>query len=318
MLRSATILAALAFASQAFAYGESDENDVPNMEERLTHVFTNQIRQAPHAWAGWDTSLASAAERGPMFMEPSLFDAARFHSDDMAENNFFTHESFDGTDAGVRIGRYFNGPSGENIFMSFGETSAREALTAWMNSEGHRINILREMWNYLGTGYTTAGGRRYYVQDFGQASLSQRPVIPAAGVEKLAGGKIRLIANVFNGSPETKVVLGGVDIPLAHVSGPATNSTVEAIADQPSTCTALVFVNGATKFPSTGALLTGADCTRGFQKEDAPGPKDRVIIGADDEQGGCACVALGGGFSGSLAVLMVALFFAIGWKRTIA
>jgi hypothetical protein len=310
-------LSALLVSTQALAYGESDENDRPNMEERLTHVFTNQIRQQPHAWPGWNTSLATNVERGPLFMEGTLFEAARFHSDDMAANNFFEHESFDGTSFYDRVARFFSGPSGENIFMSRGPSSAREALTAWMNSDGHRVNILLEMWNRLGTGYTQGGGNRYYVQDFGRANLSERPVIPAAAIERIGGGKIRFVANLFNGGTEVEVLLDGVKIPLEHVSGPPTNATFEATANEPASCSPLVFVSGATKFPSTGALLTGADCTRGFQAEDAPGPKDRPIIDADDkDQGGCTCVAARAELAGTSLLLM--LFFVVGWRRAIA
>src|SRR5438105_3429975 len=80
-----------------FAYGEASQGDLPSHEERLLHVLTNQVRQAPHDWPGWDTSLASADSRPPLLLQNGLEQAARFHADDMAAHAFFSHDSADGT-----------------------------------------------------------------------------------------------------------------------------------------------------------------------------------------------------------------------------
>ena len=42
----------VAFASRAFGYGEPGDKGAPSHEERLLHVLTNQVRQAPHDWPG--------------------------------------------------------------------------------------------------------------------------------------------------------------------------------------------------------------------------------------------------------------------------
>lgn len=44
---------------------------------------------------------------------------------------------------------------GENI--AAGQTTPQAVVTAWMNSEGHRANILNPAFNKLGVGYTTGG-----------------------------------------------------------------------------------------------------------------------------------------------------------------
>ena len=55
----------------------------------------------------------------------------------------------------------------ENIAM--GQQSTSEAIEAWMNSPGHRKNLLSAAYTELGTGYATdASGRPYYVQVFGR------------------------------------------------------------------------------------------------------------------------------------------------------
>src|SRR5262252_4901194 len=92
-----------------YAYGEPASSDLPSHEERLVHVLTNQVRQAPHDWPGWDTSLASGDPRPPLVHEKGLEQAARFHADDMAAHDFFSHDSSDGTSFAVRITHYFPG-----------------------------------------------------------------------------------------------------------------------------------------------------------------------------------------------------------------
>jgi uncharacterized protein YkwD len=55
---------------------------------------------------------------------------------------------------------------GENL--ASGQRSASEAVTGWMNSPGHRANIMNGIFTEIGIGYATdATGRPYYVQVFG-------------------------------------------------------------------------------------------------------------------------------------------------------
>lgn len=55
--------------------------------------------------------------------------------------------------------------SGENL--ASGQRTAAEAMSDWMNSPGHRLNILNVNFTELGTGYATdSTGRPYYVQVF--------------------------------------------------------------------------------------------------------------------------------------------------------
>ena len=136
--------------TDALAYGEPDADGRPSRRERFLLTLTNQIRCDPHAWPDWDTSLAPGTALNPVGGLPDLFQSARFHADDMATNVFFSHTSSDGTDAGARIGRFFSGPAGENIYFHGGSDDPYTAMTGWMNSEGHRINILRDGWTWLG------------------------------------------------------------------------------------------------------------------------------------------------------------------------
>lgn len=54
--------------------------------------------------------------------------------------------------------------AGENI--AYGQRSASEVMTAWMNSEGHRANILNSAFTKLGVGVYSSGGTLYFAQLF--------------------------------------------------------------------------------------------------------------------------------------------------------
>ena len=58
--------------------------------------------------------------------------------------------------------------AGENI--AYGQKSPEAVMTAWMNSAGHKANILSEYPNYLGVGVTYTNGRYYWVQLFAYSS----------------------------------------------------------------------------------------------------------------------------------------------------
>jgi uncharacterized protein YkwD len=100
----------------------------------------------------------------PLAEEAGLTKAAQDYSDEMSAQNFFSHTSLDGTTFDQRIKNAgYSKPGAENIAK--GQTSADQVMEAWMNSEGHRANILNCALTKLGVGVTTKGW--YWVQDFG-------------------------------------------------------------------------------------------------------------------------------------------------------
>jgi uncharacterized protein YkwD len=100
----------------------------------------------------------------PLVEESHLTTAAQDYSDQMSAGNFFSHTSPDGTTFDQRIKQAgYAKPGAENIAK--GQTSAAQVMDAWMNSEGHRANILNCSLKKLGVGVTTKGW--YWVQDFG-------------------------------------------------------------------------------------------------------------------------------------------------------
>jgi uncharacterized protein YkwD len=81
-----------------------------------------------------------------------LMNAARRHSLEMVRNGYFSHSSADGSSFESRVRRYYRGlrSAGENIAFGCPELSAAEAMSLWMNSPGHRRNILDPRWREIG------------------------------------------------------------------------------------------------------------------------------------------------------------------------
>ena len=89
-----------------------------------------------------------------------LCTAARNHSVDMAQHNFMSHTGSDGSDPGDRIlaTGYQWGSYGENVGAGYSTPAAM--VNAWMNSPGHRANILSNFC-YLGVGYAYSSQSTY-------------------------------------------------------------------------------------------------------------------------------------------------------------
>lgn len=110
-----------------------------------------------------------AAGCGDLVMDERLRAAARGHSHDMAINDYFNHYSLDGrspTDRARAEG--YPGSVGENIAMGY--RSPEDVMRGWMDSDGHRANILRCSYTLIGVGLAyNAQGRAYWTQNFGSS-----------------------------------------------------------------------------------------------------------------------------------------------------
>lgn len=91
-----------------------------------------------------------------------LYTAARGHSTDMATNNFFDHMGSDGRSFSQRItdSGYAWRAAAENI--GAGQLSAQHIVDSWMNSPGHRENMLNDAYCEAGVGYAESVGSRYF------------------------------------------------------------------------------------------------------------------------------------------------------------
>ncbi|WP_435358283.1 CAP domain-containing protein [Haloarchaeobius sp. DFWS5] len=124
--------------------------------ERLIHEDVNDVRESR------DLSML---ER-----DSELAAVGRYHSRDMAHNQYVAHTAPDGETMGDRYdrfdydcrvptgdGRYAGG--GENIYYAYysgqgftEEELAQKAVDGWMNSTDHRENLLRDYWEHEGIG----------------------------------------------------------------------------------------------------------------------------------------------------------------------
>jgi uncharacterized protein YkwD len=108
-----------------------------------------------------------------------LWQAANGHAADMVHRHYFSHTTPGGTTFLDRIRRtgYFSGArwwyAGENIAWGSGSRATPSAIvTAWMNSPGHRANILSRNYRETGVGVVLGSPGGYsssatYVNDFG-------------------------------------------------------------------------------------------------------------------------------------------------------
>lgn len=101
----------------------------------------------------------------PYDWNPDLALAAQLHAEDMNAQGYFSHESLDGRSFSDRIREtgYDGSPRGENIAR--GQRSAEQVMQSWMDSGGHRRNILAEGSNEIGVGFVD----NHWVQVFGYA-----------------------------------------------------------------------------------------------------------------------------------------------------
>ncbi len=105
----------------------------------------------------------------------ALDDAARYHAVDMAQDDYFDHNSYDRNNQKTlvwvcswssRVGTFYSGVYGENIAAGYPDPTS--VMNGWMNSSGHRANILSGAWE-IGVGYYLGGSwGSYWVQDFGR------------------------------------------------------------------------------------------------------------------------------------------------------
>jgi uncharacterized protein YkwD len=99
--------------------------------------------------------------------DDKLTTAAREHSAYMAQTGQFSHTGRDGSDFTAREqAAGYTAPAAENI--AWGYRSAAQVVASWMDSPGHRANILNCATRTVGLGAVYAvNGTPYYTQDFG-------------------------------------------------------------------------------------------------------------------------------------------------------
>jgi serralysin len=153
----------------------------------------------------------------PLILVQELDTAADGHSNRMASGDFFSHTDPNGSSLVTRIERnnYQWTTAGENI--AAGQSSAESVMQGWMNSSGHRANILNPNFTHLGVGYAylandsgSVNYQHYWTQVFGAGDSnpgtyvaqtdSSNPPPPVVGSGELKGtsGNDNLAGNDSN------------------------------------------------------------------------------------------------------------------------
>lgn len=110
---------------------------------------------------------------GDLSLEGSLVRAAGGHASDMVDRHYFSHDTPEGRSAfdRMRAEGWRGSAAAENI--AAGYDSPRAVVRGWMESDGHRANILNCNYNKTGIGYDpgkvkSGWGAGSWVQDFGR------------------------------------------------------------------------------------------------------------------------------------------------------
>ena len=137
-----------------------------NEKEQKTFVLHNRIRR--------EHSLK------PFCVHPALEKAARAHSKDMIERDYFSHDTMGGGTFDERLKSFGYTPEGYSFYLvgeniaygsgSYGEPDS--IMSRWMKSDGHRHNILNPKFRQIGIGtysgeYKGLNGVSMYTADFG-------------------------------------------------------------------------------------------------------------------------------------------------------
>lgn len=136
------------------------ETNKPEIEDELQEELS-YVRQV----AKLVNEERAKAGLHPLVFDTKIASAAQIRANEIKTS--FSHTRPDGrnfstvlTDNGIR----FTG-AGENI--AWGQKTPEQVMKAWMNSEGHRANILNVKYTKIGVGqYRDASGRNYWVQLF--------------------------------------------------------------------------------------------------------------------------------------------------------
>jgi hypothetical protein len=107
----------------------------------------------------------------PLRWDPLAYKAALGHAKDMLKHNFFAHQNQGGLGALERMqaAGLMELITGENLASFEGFPSAEipgRSLSGWMNSPGHRANLLRPEFTHLGVALVRQGRRVVVVQNF--------------------------------------------------------------------------------------------------------------------------------------------------------
>lgn len=154
---------------------EKKESSAPpaRTETRASDRSSERAKPAAPGAAAVEAEVLSLVNKerakvgcSPVRSDSALADLAGDFSADMAARGFFDHTDPGGAtpwDRAAKAG--VQGLGGENIAR--GQADAAAVMNSWMNSDGHRANILNCDYKTLGVGVHLGDGGPWWTQDFG-------------------------------------------------------------------------------------------------------------------------------------------------------
>lgn len=151
--------------SLVFGACSNDSDDVsPKVEENV--VESQKILQLVNEVRAKGTTCGDTyyPPVGKLVWNDKLEQAALAHSQDMLDNNFFSHTSSNGDNLADRIkdAGYDYQSAGENIAKGYPTEEA--VMEGWLNSQGHCANIMNANFTEMGVGRIGS----YWTQNFGK------------------------------------------------------------------------------------------------------------------------------------------------------
>ena len=149
-----------------------DETPDNSTEDNSTNADTNFMAAVEQAIYNKVNEERAKAGVPALTYNNTMQKYARIKSKDMGDNNYFSHEDLNGNLITTQMKN--DGVSykawGENIAYIGGNVSAdalaQQFMTNWMNSSGHRANILSTNFSSIGVGVYKIGNKVYATQDF--------------------------------------------------------------------------------------------------------------------------------------------------------
>ena len=134
--------------------------------EKRMLALVNRARSEPRRCGGEDFGAT-----GPVKWNDTLARVARGHSEDMARNNYFSHDAPDGSRPPDRVARggYKYRATGETI--AAGQMTPEDAVAGWLKSPPHCKNLMQPVYTEMGVAFAVDPKSRmgvYWTQLFGR------------------------------------------------------------------------------------------------------------------------------------------------------
>lgn len=152
---------------------EAEKNEDVKLEDKINNE-TEELKEETSAVGSYEQQVLdlvnqerSKAGLNALTLSTKLSSVAELKAEDMRDKNYFSHTSptyGSPFDMMKQFGISYSA-AGENIAK--GQRTPESVMNAWMNSSGHRANILSSNFEQIGIGYTTdSNGNTYWVQMF--------------------------------------------------------------------------------------------------------------------------------------------------------